>query len=177
MYKGFDVLIEALAACVSDRGLNLRLEIVGGGRHRDDLRALAARMGLTGRIVFHGQLPAGSAVREVLDRADLFVMPSRQEGLPRALIEAMARGLPCIGSDVGGIPELLAPEDLVPAGDAVALGERIATVLKDPERLTRMAARNFARAADYREEIQAERRRALYRHLLECTRKWQEGRR
>ena len=176
MYKGFDVLIEALAACVHDRGLDLRLEIVGDGRHRDDLRSLAARLGLTGRVVFHGQLAAGDAVRGVLDRADLFVMPSRQEGLPRALIEAMARGLPCLGSDVGGIPELLDAEDLVPPGDAAVLAGAIAAALDDPGRLARMAARNHARAADYRDEALAARRRGLYEHLRDRHRDWMKGR-
>ena len=73
---------------------------------RNGLKAKALR----DRVRFRGQLTTPVDVRAELDRADLFVLPSRQEGLPRAMIEAMARALPCIGSSVGGIPELLQPK-------------------------------------------------------------------
>jgi len=175
MYKACDVLLEAIARCVHERGLDLRLAIVGDGRHRPELESLASTLGVDDRVDFLGQLPAGEAVREVLDGTDLFVLPSRQEGLPRALIEAMARGLPCVGSDVGGIPELLAPEDVVPAGDAGALAAAIAGAVETPGRLARMAERNFQRAAEYRDEELASRRRSLYRHLAECTRVWMDS--
>ena len=62
----------------------------------------------------------GHGVTEQLDAADVFVLPSRQEGLPRAMIEAMARSLPCVGSDVGGISELI-PDWVVPPNDPQAL--------------------------------------------------------
>jgi glycosyltransferase involved in cell wall biosynthesis len=124
------------------------------------------------RITFTGALPAGPAVRGQLDLADLFVMPSRTEGLPRAMVEAMARGLPCIGSSVGGIPELLAQEDLVPPGDADALARKIAEVAGDPHRLAAMSARNLAKAKLYSGSALAERRMAFYRHVREATEKW-----
>ena len=87
-------------------GHDLTLRVVGDGKRRPDLEALAAQLNCRERIVFAGQLPSTAIIGE-LDRADLFVLPSRQEGLPRAMIEAMARALPCIGSDVAGFPELL----------------------------------------------------------------------
>jgi len=59
--------------------------------------------------------------------------------MPRAMIEAMARGLPCIGSAVGGIPELLSSEDLVSRGDAGALALKIMEVVSQPDRMTRMS--------------------------------------
>ncbi len=120
-------------------------------------------------------MPAGEAVREEMDRADVFVMPSRQEGLPRATIEAMARALPCIGSTVGGIPELLATEDLVPPGDALALATKIREVVSDPERMARMSARNLAKAGEYRDEALRERRVAFYRHVRKMTERWIRG--
>ena len=90
-------------------------------------------------MTFLGQLPAGEMVRAQLDKADLFILPSKTEGLPRALVEAMARALPCIGTTVGGIPELLPSEDLVPPGDVKALAETIEDVLRRPERLAKMS--------------------------------------
>jgi glycosyltransferase involved in cell wall biosynthesis len=111
-------------------------------------------------------------VQTELDHADLFIMPSRTEGLPRALLEAMARGLPCIGSAVGGIPELLPPEDLFPAGDPLALARKIQEVLADSAGMQRMATHNLKRASDYHETILRERRLAFYRFVREQTQAW-----
>ena len=168
LYKAPDVLIEAAALCVQD-GLDLRLVLVGDGRHRPELEALAAARGLAERVTFAGQLTAGAAVRAQLDQADLFALPSRTEGLPRALVEALARGLPCIGSTAGGIPELLPPEDMVPPGDAPALAALMAAVLRDPARRARMAARGHETARAYHEDILRQRRVAFYREVKSRT--------
>jgi glycosyltransferase involved in cell wall biosynthesis len=168
LYKAPDVLIDAVARCVRE-GLDLRLLIVGDGQHRTELEQRALRHGLQGRARFLGTVPAGQAVRDILDTADLFVLPSRQEGLPRALIEAMARGLPCIGSTVGGFAELLSPDDLVAPGDATALAEKIRAVVTDPQRQAAMATRNLQRARDYQTERLRERRMLLYRHVLAAS--------
>ncbi len=176
MYKGPDVLIRAVAENVR-RGWDLRLTLVGDGRHRQELHLLAASLGLAGRVVFRGQLPAGDAVRAELDHADLFVLPSRTEGLPRAVIEAMARGLPCIGSTVGGFPELLPAEDLARPDDVPGLAAKIGDVLGDPARRQRMSKRNLDRAKDYREDILSLRRRAFYESLRNQTEQWYSKRR
>ncbi len=115
-------------------------------------------------------------MRQELDRADLFVLPSHQEGLPRAAIEAMARGLPCVGSTVGGFPELLPAEDLVPPGDAAALARKLREVVTDPDRLDRMAARNLGAAREYREDVLRPRRTAFYEHLRAATTRWLQRR-
>jgi glycosyltransferase involved in cell wall biosynthesis len=92
------------------------------------------------------------------------------------MIEAMARALPCIGSTVGGIPELLPPEDLVPPGTAVALAAKIQQMLRDPRRMARMSARNLAAAAEYRQEALWGRRVEFYHQLRARTEKWLAGR-
>ncbi len=171
LYKAPDVLIDAVAVCVRD-GWDLRLVFVGGGRHRAELEARAASRCLAERVVFHGQVPAGEGVRAALDAADLFVLPSRTEGLPRAMLEAMARGLPCLGSRVGGIPELLSEKELVEPGNVAGLAAKIAEVLSDPDRLSRLSARNLARAAEYRPDILRERMLAFYRHVRNQTQAW-----
>jgi glycosyltransferase involved in cell wall biosynthesis len=125
------------------------------------------------RVTFRGQLPAGPEVRAELDQADVFLLPSRTEGLPRALVEAMARGLPCVGSTVGGIPELLPAEDMVPPGDAGALASKIREVVTDPARMARMSERNLRAAQDYRQDVLQPRRDAFYRHVRERTEAWQ----
>jgi glycosyltransferase involved in cell wall biosynthesis len=133
------------------------------------LEAQADALGLRSAVNFMGQLNGTDAVRETLDVADLFVMPSRAEGLPRAMVEAMARGLPCVGSSVGGIPELIPAEDRVPAGDVLALANKLIEVLSDPARLARMSARNLARAKDYNDAILTERRNQFYAYIKDQT--------
>jgi glycosyltransferase involved in cell wall biosynthesis len=174
MTKGADVLIDAVGACVR-QGLEVRLVWVGSGRSQAGLEARAAALGLQEQVHFHGQLPSGQAVREQLDKADLFVLPSRADALPRAIIEAMARGLPCIGSTVGGVPELLPVEDLVPPGDVRALADKLIEVLGDPQRLVRMSRRNLAKAREYREQALKPRRDEFYRYLLKRTEEWQRA--
>jgi glycosyltransferase involved in cell wall biosynthesis len=163
MYKGHDVLIDALARVVGT-GCNASLAIVGDGRHRAELESRGIALGLGDRLRFRGHLSAPE-VRNEMDRADLFVMPSRTEGLPRALVEAMARALPCIGTRVGGIPELLDEADIVAPGDPSALSRKVLELVGDPARLARASARNLERAAEYREDRLQERRRAFYRHV------------
>jgi glycosyltransferase involved in cell wall biosynthesis len=175
LYKAPDVLIDAVALCVRE-GLDLELALVGDGKHRAELEAQAAALGLGERVRFVGRLPAGDAVRAQLDRADVFVLPSYQEGLPRAMIEAMARGLPCIGSTIGGIPELLSSEEMAPPGDAAALAHTIRRMVTDPQWLARLSARNLGKAQDYRDEVLNKRRVDFYRRVRQATRAWLEDR-
>jgi glycosyltransferase involved in cell wall biosynthesis len=176
LYKGTDVLIDAIARCIR-AGLDLTAVIVGDGRYKPRLMSQVDRLGLTSRIRFSGQVTAGLGVRNILDASALFVLPSRTEGLPRALIEAMARGLPCIGTNVGGIPELLDPSELVPPGDAVALSRKIQEVLCDPSRMRVMSQRNLAGVHEFCDHTIAERRTAFYRHVRDFTEHWESRRR
>jgi glycosyltransferase involved in cell wall biosynthesis len=159
MYKGPDTLLHAAALC--QKGLNLQLEMVGTGRYLPDMKALAAKLGITDRVEFRGELPSGRAIFEFLDSIDLFVMPSRAEGLPRALVEAMSRGCPCIASAVGGIPELLESDDLVHPGSPKKLAKLILQVAADSNRLHAMSGRNLAKAAQFNPQALNESRRAL----------------
>jgi glycosyltransferase involved in cell wall biosynthesis len=170
-HKAPDILIMAVHACVQE-GLDLRLVLVGDGKERRALEAMVAERGLKERVVFAGQLPAGEAVRARLDEADLFVLPSRTEGLPRAMIEAMARALPCIGSTAGGIPELLPPEDMVPPNEVGALAQKVREVLADPGRMQRMSARNLEQSRGYQEEILRGRRASFYQAVHRKTQEW-----
>jgi len=174
-YKGVDVLLDAVTAC-TQRGCNLELIVVGGGRYLTGLQQHATARGIADRVTFLGEVPAGQAVRDQLDNAHVFVLASRTEGKPRAMIEAMARGLPCIGSDAGGIPELLPPDCIVPRGDATALAEKIAAIYGDQDRLAYMSASNLTRARDYHDSVLDIRREAFLRHVRSRTEEWLRGR-
>jgi glycosyltransferase involved in cell wall biosynthesis len=164
LYKAPDILLKAMHSCI-ESGLDLHLTVVGEGMYRSQLEALASDLGMANRVVFVGQLLAGTPVRQQLDKAHLFVLASRVEGLPRAMIEAMARGLPCIGSSVGGIPELLPSECLVRPGDVRDLAIKIKAVARDPVRLKAMAARNLGVARQYQEHFLRLPRLEFYRFL------------
>jgi glycosyltransferase involved in cell wall biosynthesis len=174
-YKRFDVLIEAVRQCLVE-GLDLRLALIGDGYYRSFYEDMARALG--DRVEFLGELPGSDAVSRQLLKADLFVLCSANEGLPRVIIEAMASGLPCIGTTVGGTPELLPPEQMVSPGDVGALAARIREVTTDPERMRAMSVRNIEVARQYVDSELAKRRCAMYHYLREYTeRRLQNSRR
>ena len=130
--KGHEYLIEAAAKLKPDFP-SLHLVIVGGGDRRDALLRLAESVGLRDAVHLLGHR---DDIEICLAGMDLFVLPSLNEGMGRALIEAMAAGLPVIASRVGGIPAVISHEHtglLVPSGDAGALAEALRRLLDRPE--------------------------------------------
>ncbi len=120
--KGHDVLLEA-AALVRARGIEFVLAFAGEGSRREALAAQAGSLGLGERVRFLGRV---DAIGPLLLAADACVLPSRWEGLPLSLLEAMARGRPVVASAVGGVPEAIEDKRhgrLVPPGDAAALAQ------------------------------------------------------
>lgn len=171
LYKGPDLAIKALALLAREKR-NIELVVIGGGKYLQSLKKIAASEGVSDLVIFRGRLPTPDDVRNELDIADLFILPSRTEGLPRALIEAMARGLPCIGADVGGIPELLPPEDLVSRGDFRALARKIKEVLLSQSRMQAMAERNLLRAKEFHTDALRIKRNEFYGRIRTITEEW-----
>lgn len=159
--KGFDVLLDALALFTRDGG-ECRLTLVGDGSQRAALESRAAELGLSERVEFTGVLPR-EGIRDLFHRAHAFVLSSRSEGTPLALLEAMACGLPCVATRVGGVPSaggdgvlLVAPED--PAALAAAVG----AVLTTPAAATSMSEAAHRQAAKFSQAKTL----ALYKDLL-----------
>lgn len=150
--KGLDTLLIAASACVK-RGADLGIVIAGDGPLRNDLIALAARLGVADRVVFPGFV---HNIREYLAAADMFVLPALNEPFGIALIEAMAAELPIAASAAGGPLEIIEHDEtglLFPPRDAAALSRAISDVLENPERAASLAA--AARVAVMRYEINA----------------------
>ena len=140
--KGLDILLKAVAS-LKDRLGPGQIVIVGSGPEGSALREQARRLGIDDRIEWAGNLDQ-DGVRARLEQADVFVLPSRWEGLSNAGIEAMERGLAPILSDCGGLDAYVNPEMgwVVPRGDVEALARAMAEALSLPrERLREMGRR------------------------------------
>ena len=131
--KGLDLLIQAFARLPDPAEGAWRLVLVGDGPERKSLEAMALREGLGDRVVFEGFQPNPSSY---MARASIFVLPSRFEGMPNALLEAMAAGLPVIVSDASPGPlEMVEPGVhglVVPSDNADALAAALARLMADP---------------------------------------------
>lgn len=162
---GLDVLLEAWRRVENRLPSGSQLLIVGDGPLRESLRQSAARAPLAGRVRVLGRLGEEDLV-EAYRAADVAVVPSVSlEGFGLVVPEAAACGTPSIVSDVGGLPEVVAPLDrslVVAPGDAVALGERIAAAARG-QLPTRAATRSYAEGFSWARL--AERHRDLYRRL------------
>ncbi|HEY7069624.1 MAG TPA: glycosyltransferase [Acidimicrobiales bacterium] len=163
--KDHATLVQALSALPAD----VRLVLVGLGPLEADLRALVAREGLAERVTFAG---SRDDVAALLPAFDVFALSSRYEGLPIALLEAMAAGRPCVATSVGGVPEVITDgEDgvLVPPDDPAALAAALTALLDDPARRTELGRRAAARAEDFRLDAAVARIEAVYDRVLART--------
>jgi glycosyltransferase involved in cell wall biosynthesis len=158
-YKGTAVLLEAMRELLR-AGVVVKLNIVGTGSLLPALQERSRALGVETHVAFVGQLDR-DGVRRALDSAQAFVLPSLTEGLPRALLEAMARGLPAIATNVGGIPELLQAECLVPPKDVGALARKIRELAADENARKALGDRNRQVARIYHERVQAPVRQAF----------------
>ncbi|HET6577949.1 MAG TPA: glycosyltransferase [Gemmatimonadales bacterium] len=143
--KGLRDLIRALALLERHR---FELEIVGTGPDERNLSALAAELGVAGEVRFIGALDR-SGVAGRYRAADLFTLPSTAEAFGNAFAEALASGLPIVGTTVGGIPDLVEHGVnglLVPPGDPAALATAIRALADDPHRRREIARRNRLKA-------------------------------
>lgn len=171
LYKSQDVLLDAVAIC-HEKGVKVEVSFVGNGKYMEQLQQQAKNLRIAESIHFVGKLTPGDAVNEVLDSVDLYVLPSRQEGLPKTIIEAMARGLPCIASNVGGIPELLDEKYMINPNDDKGLSEKIISVLKNEEELGKMARRNLQKAREYCWDVINKRRIEFYTKVYEASKNY-----
>jgi glycosyltransferase involved in cell wall biosynthesis len=162
--KGFDLLVAALPALAAAVP-SARVVLVGDGPERMALEAQAESLGVSDRLLVTGATPD---VAVGLAAADALAAPSRNEGMGRALVEAMALGLPVVGADVGGIPAVVTDGEtgrLVPPDDAGALAAALAELGRDAALRAKLGAAAAARAEAFSTEVAQAAMRAVYDEL------------
>jgi len=162
-YKGLDVALKALAS-ISLEHPSVEYRILGPGDPRP-WYALADRLRVRDQVKFQGVLPAGGPVNAWLDELDLYVQPSLTEGLPRALLEALARACPALGSRAGGIPEVLPEGCLHEPGNVRELATGIHRAITDESWRQHAALNNFETARCYSSKLIQQQRAAILTEL------------
>lgn len=156
--KGLDVLAQSLRI-LRDRGVNVEWWCAGGGPERNALETLCTDLGLADRVRFWGYVPFGPNLLSLYRQADIFALPSLSEGVPNALLEAMANSLPVIATAVGGIPGVVKNRQtglLVTPGRPDELAQAIAGLASDHDLVIRMRAAALQTAKSYHSRVVAE---------------------
>lgn len=171
-YKGQHFVIRAIPL-LNQMGVRVKYYCVGQG-DPGYLKKVAKKCGVEDQVVFTGAVSHDEVFR-LLDQCDIYVQPSLTEGLPRALVEAMSRGCPAIGTRTGGVPELL-PEDCMVKRKSV---KNIAEIIKKmlDNGLKQYSERSFLRATDFQGEKLDVKRDAYFKYVCDSIAQTNEEKR
>lgn len=150
---------------VVDRGYNIEIHFIGDGALRPQYEKMASDLGIRENCVFLGLIRDKMTLLEELRKCHLFVFPTKAEGLPRAVLEAMAQGLPCISSPVDGVPELLKDEYLVDWRDEDGFVDKICSMISDWPLMVEQSEINYKKALEYHNDILRKKRYDFYGNL------------
>ena len=165
--KGHNQLIEVLARLNKD---TRRAQLVFVGEDYQNgvkqLQDYAKQFGVTNDIIFSGYV-GKKRMRELLEEADIAVLPTKAEGLPRVVIEAMAMGLPCITTPVSGNPELISKDYLIDYNDIEGMADACRRLLDIPSEYEAQSNLNFENSQQYSTTVLQPRRTEFYNNLLQ----------
>lgn len=161
VYKGQEYVIRALSL-LKKQGIIFEYHLIGRG-DCSRLKKIAVEEGVEDQVLFHGSVPH-EQVLDFMDKMDVYIQPSKQEGLPRSLIEAMSRGCLCLGSKTAGIPELLEKEYVFPKGDVEKIQEILSGI--NELALEKQGRRNFEKAKEFDSSLLNERRSNFIKQFI-----------
>jgi len=150
---------------LQNKGFDCNIRFVGDGELVKEFKMYAVEQKISDKVKFLGKITDRTILINELRNSDLFIFPSYGEGLPRVLLEAMAAGLPCISTNVNGIPELLDADQMVPPGDIEGMAEKIACLLNNPKRMNELIVSGIQKAREYTEEKLQVQRNIFYEKL------------
>jgi len=162
--KNQALLIEIVELLVLN-GLDVQLQLIGDGGLKASCEKLVQIKNLESHIVFKGHVTGIDNILSLLDESNIFILPSSSEGMPRSLLEAMARGLVCFGSNRGGIPELLESDFTFELDSPKLIAEKIIDTLKNIDLVNRSRETNLVMARSFEQSRLKKKRKLLLNEL------------
>lgn len=162
--KGHTEVLEIASKLVS-KGRTVEVTFAGDGPDVPHFKRIAEQLGIGANVHFIGYVNK-QQLHSLLMESDFFVFPSKSEGLPKVVIEAMAVSVPCIASNVGGIPELLPQENLFACTDVDGMVKRITELSSDNEKYTKNAQLMYNTALEYESSVLNARRKKFYSNIV-----------
>lgn len=160
-YKGQEYVIRAMQL-LKHEGIHLIYRLAGGG-DQTRLADIAKECDVQDDVLFLGGL-SREGVENELDKADIYIQPSLQEGLPRSVIEAMSRACPCLGANTAGIPELISPECIFKRANPKDTARAIKELINSD--MAKYAKINFEKSKDYERQVLEDRRKNYYAKVI-----------
>lgn len=145
--KGHITVIDTVKR-LTDQGFNVVARFAGDGEYISLFQQYAEKLCISDNIEFVGLLKQGQLKQFLID-SDLMLFPSSSEGLPRVIIEAMATGLPCLSTPVGGIPELIPNELIFNADDSFGFATKIAEIMNNEKLYNRLSEAAIKKSKEY----------------------------
>ena len=162
-YTGQEYVIKAIKK-LKKKGMLIDYYIVGGG-DPTRLKKIIEKYELQDDVHLTGGIPHNK-VYDLLDEIDLYIQPSLQEGLPRAVVEAMSRACPIIGSKTGGIPELISDEYIFKRKNVAEISKMIERFISSKNTLKGMAIKNYEKSKKFQSDILIDKRNNFYKMIL-----------
>lgn len=159
--KGHKDVIQVLRRLTED-GKDCKVVFIGDGPKLNEFKEYANKLGVLERVEFAGKKDSFEQIQELLSEAHLFLFPSINEGLPRAIIEALANSVPCVAYNSDGIPELLDEFNLVKPNDIEGLIEKVEYYIDHEEERVCTAKKGYGLSKQYNYEVLTKRRNDFY---------------
>lgn len=168
--KGHYTLIK-MAERLKSANINFKVICIGDGTMVPQYEAYVSELGLNDNIKFIGRVHSKDALLRILRESNLMVLPTKMEGLPRTIIEAMAVGLPCLSTPIAGIPELLKEKYLFDPMDDKGFADCVIELISNPQELHQMSVENLAMAKNFTRPVLEKRRTEFYSRLRSLVEK------